>query len=82
MSLEFLLKKNCADILDIITPESRGSMLCLRFKTNAKKWADTLHQKDVVMDFREPDIIRATPAPLYTSFQDVFQLVQILKEAK
>jgi kynureninase len=33
------------------------------------------------MDFREPDIIRATPAPLYNSFEDVYRIVQILKEA-
>jgi kynureninase len=77
---EFLLKKNCSNDLDIITPESRGSMLCLRFKKDAKKWADKLHAKDVVMDFREPDIIRATPAPLYNSFEDVYRIVQILKE--
>jgi kynureninase len=76
---EFLLKKNCSNILDIITPDNRGSMLCLRFKNDAKKWADKLHAKDVHMDFREPDIIRATPAPLYNSFEDVYRLVQILK---
>ena len=76
---EFLLKKNLSDSVEIITPESRGSMLCLRFKKDPKKWVTHLHEQNAVVDFREPDIIRATPIPLYNSFEDVYRLVHILQ---
>lgn len=77
---EFLLKKNLSESVELITPHSRGSMLCLRFKKDPKAWASKLHERNVVVDFREPDIIRATPAPLYNSYEDVFKLVKIFTE--
>lgn len=70
----------------VISPKQneRGSMLCLQFKKlnsdNAKEWMKALRAKDITVDFREPNIIRATPAPLYTSFSDVAQLVLTLKQ--
>lgn len=78
---EFLLKKNLESDVDIMTPESRGSMLCLRFKKDPKKLAEYAEKNNIIVDFREPDIIRATPVPLYNSYEDVYRLVHILKEA-
>ena len=78
---EFLLMKNLEESVEIITPKSRGSMLCLRFKNDPKKWADHVSKNNAIIDFREPNIIRATPVPLYNSFEDVYRLVHILKEA-
>jgi kynureninase len=78
---EFLLMKNLEESVEIITPKSRGSMLCLRFKNDPKKWADHVTKNNAIIDFREPNIIRATPVPLYNSFEDVYRLVHILKEA-
>lgn len=80
---EWLVKKNLDEKIEIITPEARGSMLCLRLKNknvNAQKWQEGLHAHDVVADFREPNIIRATPIPLYNSYEDVFRLVEVLKQ--
>lgn len=76
------LKKELKEKVEIITPAlpERGSMLCMRFKNDPKKWTHLLRERDIYVDFREPDIIRATPAPLYNSFQDVYKLVQVLKE--
>ncbi len=79
---EELLKKELPGKVEVMTPAlpERGSMLCLRFKNDPKKWAHKLRDRDIYVDFREPDIIRATPAPLYNSFQDIYDLVQAFKE--
>lgn len=58
----------------------RGSMLCLRFKTGQTKIGELFRNKGVLVDFREPDIIRATPAPLYNSYEDVYLFSEKLLE--
>ncbi len=78
--LEELLKHYCSESVEVVTPESRGSMLCLRFKKDPKKLLEAFENKEVLCDFREPDILRMTPAPLYTRYVDVFNLVQIIQE--
>ncbi len=77
---ESLLKKRLGEKVEIITPADRGSMLSLRFRNDPKSWVPQLRRRDIYVDFREPDIIRATPAPLYNSFSDVYRLVEILDE--
>lgn len=78
---EWLLKKNLPEDVQIVTPEKdRGSMLCLRFKKNPKTWIEALQHKGAFVDFREPDIIRATPAPLYNSYSDIYRLVEAFQE--
>lgn len=81
-TFEGLLKKTLGEKVEVITPSlpERGSMLCLRFKNNPKTWAHKLRKHNAFVDFREPDIIRATPAPLYNSFEDVYRLVEVLNE--
>ncbi len=84
--LEWLLRSNGEDFVDIQTPEfalgeqTRGSMLSVRFKKDPKELEKVFKQKGVILDFREPDILRIAPAPLYNSYEDVFQLVEIIKE--
>ncbi len=81
---ESSLQSELGDDVRVVTPQSRGSMLCLQFKKlnseSAKLWMKSLRAKDITVDFREPNIIRATPAPLYNSFSDVAQLVTALKD--
>ena len=79
-TFEELLKKSLGEKISVITPKDRGSMLCLRFKDDPKRWMKALRERNVHLDFREPDIIRATPAPLYNSYEDVFSLVKVLEE--
>jgi kynureninase len=75
-----LLTSRLKGQVEIITPEARGSMLCLRFKKDPKSWTPRLRERNVHVDFREPDIIRATPVPLYNTAADVYSLVQVFSE--
>lgn len=81
--LEREVRRQLQDSVHIVTPPfpARGSMICLRFKKSPRPWMDSLRKMGVFIDFREPDILRATPIPLYNSFSDVAKLVACIKEA-
>jgi kynureninase len=84
--LEFLLKEipDFENQFHIITPSQsreRGCQLSLLMKKNGKKVFDRITQTGVIADWREPDVIRVAPVPLYNSFEDVFQFAEIFKNA-
>ena len=71
------------DIISIITPknpEERGCQLSIQVKSVHKELHTQLTKSGVISDWREPDVIRVAPAPLYNSYQDVFEFVQRLKK--
>ncbi len=76
--LEFLLKKILDQQIEIITPKDRGSMLCLRIKDKYTPLTTSLSYQNEMFDFREPDILRLAPVPLYTRYIDVFHAVEKL----
>ncbi len=78
--LEFLLKTKLKEFIQIQTPTERGSMLCLKVKNKPEDVLKKLKERGVTVDFREPDILRMTPIPLYNSYQDCFLLSEILEE--
>jgi len=78
--LLYLLNTIDTDRIEIITPKERGSQLSIRVKNGNKTLFDSITEKGVVADWREPDVIRVAPIPLYNSFQDVFNFYNILKE--
>jgi kynureninase len=78
--LEEINKEN--KILDIITPnneDDRGCQLSVVMLQKGKQVFDALKKHGVLSDWREPDVIRFAPVPLYNTFQDVYQLGQIVK---
>jgi len=80
--LSYLLKQLDRISFEIITPEDpeqRGAQLSLFFKEKAKEIHNKLIDNGVIVDFREPGVIRVAPAPLYCSFEDVFKFYEILK---
>ncbi len=81
--LEFLLDEMKNDSIKIITPrnpEERGCQLSIQVKNADKNLHTKLTEAGVISDWREPDVIRVAPAPLYNSFEDVFHFSEKLKE--
>ena len=81
--LENLLENELEDEIEIITPKSiedRGCQLSLRLKTAIPNIMDELHRQGILADWREPDVVRIAPVPLYNTFEDCYQFVQRMKK--
>lgn len=79
--LQFLLDQLPPGFCTQITPRNpseRGAQLSLRISRDPKGLVERLAQEGVIADFREPDIARFSPAPLYCSYSDVYRLVEVL----
>jgi kynureninase len=68
-------------ILTPRNPAERGCQLSLFIRQHGKKTFDALIREGVFADWREPDVIRVAPVPLYNSFEDVFRFAEIFKRA-
>jgi len=73
--LDWLLRRRG---IEVLTPAQRGSMLTVRFR-KAGLVAE-LAKRGAAVDLRPPDVVRITPAPLYTSFEDVRRLSALIGE--
>lgn len=77
--LEYLLDQQASPKFEIITPRDparRGTQLSLRIRQNGRAVCDRLLAKGIVCDWREPDIFRVAPVPLYCSFTNVYRFVE------
>ena len=77
--LLFLLNTIETNRIEIITAEERGCQISIRVKNGNKELFNKITEKGVIADWREPDVIRVAPVPLYNSFSDVFNFYNILK---
>ncbi|MEL6846518.1 MAG: kynureninase, partial [Bacteroidota bacterium] len=69
--------------LTIITPADplqRGCQLSIMMHHHGKAIFDQLEPNGVICDWREPNVIRLAPVPLYNNFMDAFEFVEILKK--
>lgn len=81
---EINLKLSSNFKLEIITPQQRGCQLSIIAHGLGKSLHEKLTANGVIADWREPNVIRCAPVPLYNSFEDVFRfgeiVLQILNE--
>lgn len=75
---EMSAKENDALDFTIITPEERGCQLSILVEKNGRKLFDYLTENDVIADWREPNVIRLAPVPMYNSFKDIYDLGQLM----
>ncbi|MGB1268328.1 MAG: kynureninase [Flavobacteriaceae bacterium] len=79
---EFLINQIETDRIKIITPtnpKERGCQLSVQVKNADKSLHKALTDNHIITDWREPDVIRCAPVPMYNSFEDVFKMVEKLK---
>jgi kynureninase len=82
--LEYILgevEKSTGQRLEILTPkdpEARGAQLSVVVYGRNKQLIRDLAARGAIADWREPNVIRLAPAPLYNSFEDVYHLGEIL----
>ena len=79
--MEFLMN-TISNKVEIVTPADatqRGSQLSLVMNKNGKDVFNQLGLQGVICDWREPDVIRVAPVPLYNSFLEVYRFYEILK---
>ena len=83
--LDFLLRANFSGRVMTITPaDARGSQLSLTVidsSRNPQQVFARLESQNVIADWREPNVIRVAPVPLYNSFEDVFEFSRRLETA-
>ncbi len=83
---ETLIREHLADVIEITTPreaERRGCQLSLRVRgarEAGRSLFDHLHAAGIVVDWREPDVIRAAPTPLYNRHADCLRFVRAVTE--
>lgn len=69
---------------EIVTPRDktkRGAQLSILAHGQGKTLFDALTEQGVIADWREPNVIRVAPAPLYNSFEDCYRFGQCLEQA-
>lgn len=86
--LEWLVHSQLSDVLEIVTPadtERRGSQLSIRVlggRAQGRALFDYLTEHGVIGDWREPDVIRISPAPLYNRFADCLAFAEAVRRWK
>jgi kynureninase len=84
--LEFVLQeigKEVNSSFEVITPmnqNERGCQLSVFLHGEGRSLFDYLMKNGVIVDWREPNVIRLAPVPLYCSYEDMYDFGQILKQ--
>ena len=79
--LEFLLDQHVTDDFIVLTPrepDRRGAQLSIRIRYGGRSICDRLVKQGALCDWREPDILRVAPVPLYNTYGDVQRFVECL----
>ena len=81
--LEYLIDHIDSDIVEIITPRDinkRGCQISILIKKDSELLFNELTARGVAVDFKQPNIIRISPMPLYNGYHDVWKFANILSE--
>lgn len=77
---DFLLREIGHPAIEIITPShARGAQLSMFVHENGKAVYDRLTEAGVICDWREPNVVRTAPTPMYNTFEDVYNAAAIIR---
>ncbi len=68
------------EIITPSNPDERGVQLSLFFSENGKAIHQKMMDNGIIVDYREPGVIRVAPAPLYCGYEDVYRFYEILRD--
>jgi kynureninase len=83
--LEFLLDRLPAGAFEVITPRAplrRGCALSILVRDRPRALLEELQRQGVICDFREPNVIRVAPVPMYNTFHEVWRFARILEQSQ
>ena len=69
-------------IIEVITPRNEnehGCQVSLLTLQKGREIFESLKNNGVIIDWREPNVIRLAPAPLYNTFEEIYQFGEIIK---
>lgn len=69
---------NAFDIITPTTEHMHGSQVSLIMRGDGRHFFDILKNNGIIADWREPDVIRIAPVPLYNTFHDVYKFASVL----
>ena len=78
---EMNLLEHLVEVITPRQPSARGCQLSLKV-AGGKSTFEALARAGVVADWREPNVIRVAPVPLYNTFEEVYRFCEILKQIK
>jgi len=81
--LEALLSAIPSSPVRVLTPSNpaeRGCQLSLYIAGKGRAVHDALRAKGILTDYREPDVVRMAPTPMYNSYGDVWQTANAMRE--
>jgi kynureninase len=68
-------------VIQVLTPaQERGCQVSLFMLKNGKQIYDSLMVQDIIVDWREPNVIRLAPVPLYNTFADIWNFYEAIKK--
>lgn len=83
--LDYMLRAMIAEkgwnyrIITPSDPQQRGAQISMLTDENGKAMFDKLVANGIIPDWREPNVIRFAPVPMYNSYEDVWQTVQLMR---
>jgi kynureninase len=84
--LAALIERELPGHIEVLTPgepDRRGCQLSLRIKTGGgRRWFERITAAGITCDWREPDVMRVAPVPLYNRFEDVYRFVEALEACR
>ncbi len=80
--LDDINKSSSSEMIEVITPRAgneKGCQVSMLMHKNGKEIFGKLSREGVYADWREPNVIRVAPVPLYNKFEEVWRFTEILR---